>query len=86
MIYFIRCKYYQTGRWLLDQDLKDHKGDLSIRRVDLGRLMVVLMNGDQIHYVPDCVADRWFIGRRSKNLIEIRSLGELVKNEENSER
>ena len=80
MIYAIRCGSYVDAYYWLRKELEDHKNDLDIRTVDLRHLVVILKNGDAVHYVPESKFERWTLGRE---WIEIESLDELVKGQKN---
>lgn len=79
-VYVILCDYYRTGENWLRWGLKEYKNALNIRQVDLRRLIVKLMNGDEVHYVPKYRFEQWSIGRRDWTVIS--SLGELAERKE----
>ena len=77
MIYVILFESYNIAYLNMLLDLEVYGKFLGIRKVDMrGRLVVKLMNGDEVHYVPEYRFELWSMGRRDWTVI--KSLGELV--------
>lgn len=77
MIYVILFESYNIAYLNMLLDLTIYGKFLNIRKVDRRRRLVVqLMNRDEVHYVPEDRFELWTTGRR--NWTVIKSLGELV--------
>ncbi len=80
MLYVILTDDYNMAYTKMLLDLIHYEKGLNIRRTDRISMRVILMNGDEVHYVPKYRLEQWSIGRR--NFVEISSLGELVGRKE----
>ncbi len=83
MLYVILTDNYNIAYTKMILDVIHYEKDLSIRRTDRICMRVILMNGDEIHYVPKYRLEQWSIGRR--DYVEISSLGELVGGQNESQ-
>ena len=81
MIYVILTGNYNIAHANMLWDLSCYEKGLNIRKTDQIRMRVILMNGDEVHYVPEYRFEQWTMGRRDWTVI--KSLGELVGEKNN---